>query len=139
MAANQLLALKCERDIKSVKVYSRDPENRRNFADTYGRKFDLDITPVETPREAVEGLDVVVCATNTNVELFDGDWLSPGQHVTGIIGSNIQLVKGGFLNKRRREIDNRTAERADVIVANLRDSVVTEEQGQRWRRTSSWR
>jgi len=128
-AANQLLALKCERNIESVKIYSRDPANRREFADTYGPKFGLDITPVDTPREAVEGLDVVVCATSTNVELFDGDWLSPGQHVTGIIGSNIQLVKGGFLNKRRREIDNRTAERADVIVANLRDSVVTEEQG----------
>ncbi len=128
-AANQLLALKCCRDVKRVRVYSRDPENRRRFADTYGPKFDLDITPVDTPREVVEGADVIVCATSTNVELFDGDWLEPGQHVTGIIGSNIQLVKGGFLKKRRREIDDRTAERADVIVANLRDSVVTEEQG----------
>lgn len=128
-AANQLLALLTERPIRRVKVYSRNPENRKNFADTYGPKFDIDITPVATPEEAIQGVDVVVCATNTNVALFDGDLLEPGQHITGIIGSNIQLVKGGFLKSRRRELDDRTAERADVIVANLRDSVVHEEQG----------
>ena len=128
-AANQLLALRCTRAITRVNVYSRDPDNRRRFAETYGAKFDLDITPVDSPRAAVRGADVIVCATNTNVPLFDGDWLEPGQHVTGIIGSNIQLVKGGFLKKRRRELDDRTAERAAVIVANLRDSVVSEEQG----------
>ena len=128
-AANQLLALATERPIKRVKVYSRDPANRRRFAETYGAKFDLDITPADAPKDVVRGVDVVVCATNTNVVLFDGDLLVPGQHVTGIIGSNIQLVKGGFLKQRRREIDDRTAERADVIATNLRESIITEEQG----------
>ena len=128
-AANQLLALATERPIRRVKVYSRDPDNRRRFADTYGAKFDLDITPANKPEDVVLGVDVVVCATNTNVVLFDGDWLVPGQHVTGIIGSNIQLVKGGFLKQRRREIDDRTAERADVIATNLRESIISEEQG----------
>ena len=128
-AANQLLALKCERPISSVKVFSRNPENRRRFAETYAPKFGLEITPVETPREAVKGVDIVLCATNTNVPLFDGDWLEPGQHVTGIIGSNVALVKAGFLKSRRRELDDKTAARADVIVANLRESVITEEQG----------
>ena len=128
-AANQLLALATERPIRRVKVYSRDPDNRRRFADTYGAKFDLDISPANKPEDVVRGVDVVVCATNTNVVLFDGDWLEPGQHVTGIIGSNIQLVEGGFLKQRRREIDDRTAERADVIAVNLRESVISEEQG----------
>jgi ornithine cyclodeaminase len=128
-AANQLLALQTARPIRHVKVYSRNPDNRRRFAETYGKKFGLEIVPVGSPREAVEGVDAIVCATNTNVPLFDGDWLAPGQHVTGIIGSNIQLVKGGFLKQRRREIDDRTAARADVIVANLRESVLVEEQG----------
>ena len=128
-AANQLLALATERPIRRVRVYSRDPDNRRRFAETYGAKLGLDIAPVDTPEDVVRGVDVVLCATNTHVVLFDGDRLEPGQHVTGIIGSNIQLVKGGFLNRRRREIDDRTAERADVIAVNLRESVITEEQG----------
>ncbi len=128
-AANQLLALATERPIRSVRVYSRDAANRTRFAEIYGPKFDLDITPVETPEDVVRGVDVVLCATNTNVVLFDGDLLEAGQHVTGIIGSNIQLVTGGFLKKRRREIDDRTAARADVIATNLRESIRTEEQG----------
>jgi alanine dehydrogenase len=128
-AANQLLALKCERPITHVKIYSRNPENRRKFAEKYGPMFNLDITPVDSPRDVVKGADVIACATNTNSVLFDGDWLEPGQHVTGIIGSNVALVKAGFLRSRRREIDDKTAVRADVIVTNLRESVMSEEQG----------
>lgn len=129
-AANQLLALLTERPaIRRVKVYSRDADNRGAFAEKYGEKFQVEIKPVDSPREVIRGVDVVLCATNTNVELFDGNWLEPGQHVTGIIGGNIQLVQGGFLKKARREIDDRTVERADVIVANLRESVISEKQG----------
>ncbi len=129
-AANQLLALLTERpNIRHIKIFSRDPDNREAFAERYGEKFNVEIKTVDSTREAIRGVDVVLCATNTNVELFNGDWLEPGQHVTGIIGGNIQLVQGGFLKKSRREIDDRTVQRADVIVANLRESIITEKQG----------
>ncbi len=132
-AANQLMALLNERpNIKQVKIYSRDPANRAGFAEKYGEKFAIEITPVDTPREVVQGVDVVLCATNTSVPLFDGDWLEPGQHVTGMIGSNVQLVGAGTRPIKRREIDNRTAERADVIVTNLRDSLMIEQHGDLW-------
>jgi len=129
-AANQLLALLTERPtIRRVKVYSRDPENRRNFARKYSQKFNVEIIPVSSPEEAVVGVDVVHCATNTSVPLFDGDLLEPGQHVTGMIGSNVQLVRSGYRSSRRRELDDRTAERADLIVCNLRESILVEEPG----------
>lgn len=129
-AANQLLALLTERrSIRKVKVYSRDPANRKKFVDKYSRRFNVEIVPVDSPREVVRGSDVVHCATNTSVPLFDGDWLEPGQHVTGMIGSNVQLVKSGYRATRRREIDDRTAERADVIVCNLRETILVEEPG----------
>jgi alanine dehydrogenase len=129
-AANQLLALLSVRPgIKKVKVYSRDPENRRNFARKYAQKFNVEITPVDNPDDVIKGSDAILCATNTNVELFDGNLLEPGQHVTGIIGGNIQLVEGGFLKKARREIDDRTVGRADIIATNLRESVISEKQG----------
>jgi len=129
-AANQLLALLCARPkIKHVKVYSRSAENRKAFAEKYGKQFGVEIVPVESTEQALKYVDTVVCATNTNVELFDGNLLEPGQHLTGIIGGNIQLVEGGFLKKARREIDDRTVERADIIVTNLRESVISEKQG----------
>jgi ornithine cyclodeaminase len=129
-AANQLLALLSVRPgIERVKVYSRSAENRSGFARKYGPQFNVEITPVETPEEVIKGVDVVLCATNTNVALFDGNLLERGQHVTGIIGGNTQLVEGGFLVRARREIDDRTVERADIVVTNLRESVVSEKQG----------
>ena len=128
-AAHQLLALTCERPISRVKVYSRNPDNRRKFAETYSRKFDLEITPVDTPREVVRGVDVILCATSTSLPLFDGNWLEPGQHVTGMIGSNVHLVKSGFIGARRRELDDATAVRADVIVCNQRELIMQDEQG----------
>jgi len=129
-AANQILALKTERpSIEQVKVYSRDAENRRVFAETYGPQFDIEIIPVDTPDVLLDDVDVIICATNTNVELFDGNRLVAGQHVTGIIGGNKQLVQGGFLKKSRREIDDNTAVRSDVVVTNLKESMVSEEQG----------
>jgi ornithine cyclodeaminase/alanine dehydrogenase-like protein (mu-crystallin family) len=132
-AAYQLLALLTERpSIARVNVFSRDPGNRRSFADKYATMFGVEIVPVDSARAAVEPVDVVVCATNTNKVLFDGNWLHEGQHVTGIIGGNIQLVEGGFLKESRRELDDRTAERADVIVTNLRESVISEKQGDLW-------
>lgn len=132
-AAYQLLALLTERpSISKVSVYSRDAENRKNFADKYAKMFGVEIEPVDSVLAVVEPVDVIVCATNTNKVLFDGNWLHAGQHVTGIIGGNIQLVEGGFLKESRREIDDRTAERADVIVTNLRESVVSEKQGDLW-------
>jgi ornithine cyclodeaminase/alanine dehydrogenase-like protein (mu-crystallin family) len=132
-AAYQLLALITERpSIKTVFVYSREPQNRRTFAERYSKQFGIDIKPVESPREVAEPVDVIVCATNTNKVLFDGEWMRKGQHVTGIIGGNIQLVQGGFLKESRRELDDRTAARADLIVTNLRESVISEKQGDLW-------
>ena len=129
-AANQLLALLSVRPgIKRVKVFSRSAENRSWFARKYSQKFDIEIEPVDSIEQAIAGVDVIVCATNTNVVLFDGDLLEPGQHVTGIIGGNMQLVQGGFLKAARREIDDRTVERADIVATNLRESVMSEKQG----------
>ena len=128
-AVTQLMALTRVRPIRQAKIFSRNEENRRAFAEKYGPLFGIEIAPVDTPEEVVRGTDVVICATNTNVPVLMGDWLEPGQHVTSIVGSNIALVKAGWLDARRREVDNRTVERADVIAANNIEAVMQDEQG----------
>jgi ornithine cyclodeaminase/alanine dehydrogenase-like protein (mu-crystallin family) len=113
-AKNHLLALMQVRKLKDVKVYSRNAENRKKFADEMGPVTNLNITPVSSPEEAVRGVDIVLTATNSSVPVFDGNWLRPGQHVTTIVGSNVGLVKGGFTAAKRREIDDATLARSDV-------------------------
>jgi len=113
-AKNHLLALMQVRKLKTVKVYSRNPENRKRFAEEMGPATNLNITPVSSPEDAVRGVDIVLTATNSSVPVFDGSCLKPGQHVTTIVGSNVGLVKGGFAGAKRREIDDATLSRSDV-------------------------
>lgn len=72
-AVTQLLALKSERPIETVKLVTRTRESRLKFAQEYGPKLGLEIVPVEDPRDAVRGADVVICATNTNVPVLMGE------------------------------------------------------------------
>jgi ornithine cyclodeaminase/alanine dehydrogenase-like protein (mu-crystallin family) len=127
-ALHKLLALKNERPIEHVKVYSRNPENRSKFAEKASQLLGVDVTAVDSPREAIKGVDVVICATSSNVPVFDGNWIEPGQHIVTVVGSNNALVKGGWLKSGRRENDDVTVERADFIVTNWRESVEQEQQ-----------
>ena len=113
-AKNHLLALMQVRQLTEVKVYSRNPANRKQFAEEMGPVTNLNITPVDSPEKAVRGVDIVLTATNASVPVFDGNWLQPGQHVTTIVGSNVGLVKGGFTAAKRREIDDTTLTQSHV-------------------------
>jgi alanine dehydrogenase len=113
-AKNHLLALMQVRRLRDVKVYSRNPENRKKFADEMGPITNLNIKPVVSAEEAVRNVDIILAATNASIPVFDGRWLEPGQHVTTIVGSNVGLVKGGFTGAKRREIDDATLARSHV-------------------------
>ena len=128
-ARHHLLALAAIRPIESVRVYRRNAEARSAFAEEMSAVMGIDVRPVATPREAVQGVDIVLAATNASVPVFDGAWLELGQHVTSIVGSNVGLVEGGFIAKKRREIDDMTLTRMDVIVAASREQVLQDKQG----------
>jgi len=127
-ALHKVLACSNERRIKAYKIHSRKPENRKKFIRQIEALVDAEFIDIDNPREVCRNVDIVICATNSNVPVFDGDWLEPGQHVVTVVGSNNALVKGGWLKAGRRENDDRTCERADVIVTNWRESIVQEQQ-----------
>jgi alanine dehydrogenase len=115
-----LLALTCIRkSIKRVRVFSPTRENREKFAVEMSAVLCIDVAAAQSPAEVIDGADVIVCATNSNVPVFDGDWLAPGQHVTSIVSSNVGLLKRGHVKQMRREIDDRTLERADILMTNV--------------------
>ncbi|MCZ6449069.1 MAG: ornithine cyclodeaminase family protein [Alphaproteobacteria bacterium] len=127
-ALHKVLACSCERDIKKYKIYSRDPGNREAFIEKLTPLVDAEFEDLDDPREVCRDTDIVICATNSNVPVFDGDWLEEGQHVITVVGSNNSLVKGGWLDSGRRENDDRTCERASFIVTNWRESVIQDGQ-----------
>ena len=128
-AVTQLFALTRVRPIREVRLCTRTEASRLRFAQTYGPKFGVEIRPMDDPEAAIRGADVVLAATNTNVPVIKGAWLEPGQHVSSIVGSNIALVKAGWLDAPRRELDDDVIARADVIAVNSREQVIKDEQG----------
>jgi ornithine cyclodeaminase len=127
-ALHKVLALQNERKIERYQVYSRDPENRRRFCEKVSRLVDAEFVALDDPRDVPKGADVIICATNSNIPVFDGNWLEPGQHVVTVVGSNSALVEGGWLKSGRRENDDVTVERASFIITNWRESIEQEAQ-----------
>jgi ornithine cyclodeaminase/alanine dehydrogenase-like protein (mu-crystallin family) len=127
-ALHKILALQNERKIETYKIFSRNANNRRRFCDRMAGLVDAKLVPVDAPRDVMRGADVVICATNSNVPVFEGAWIEPGQHIVTVVGSNNALVQGGWLKEGRRENDDETARRADFIVTNWRESVEQERQ-----------
>ncbi len=127
-ALHKVLALQNERPIETYKVFSRNPGNRKKFCERMSALVSASFVPVDSPKEVVTGSDVVICATSSNVPVFDGAWLEPGQHLVTVVGSNSALVKGGWLERGRRENDDETARRADFIITNWRELIEQERQ-----------
>lgn len=124
-----LIAFTAALDIAKVVVTSRTRANCDSFiADMRAMFPAISFEFAATAEELVASVDVVLTATNSNVPVFDGSLLRPGQHVTSIVGGNKELVTSGFLEKRRREIDDATILRADAIVVASIDQLRVDEQ-----------
>lgn len=128
-ARYHLLAFAAIRSFKRVQLFCRTPESRVAFCEEMQPLVPCEILPADSPRKAIQGADVVLTATNSNVPVFDGDWLEPGMHVTSIVGGNVGLLNAGLIKQRRREIDDATVQRAAVIVANSREQAIQDQQG----------
>ena len=48
--------------LKKVMAYDIDPEAQRHYVEEMGERFGLEVVPVQEPREAVSGCDIVVTA-----------------------------------------------------------------------------
>ena len=75
------------RDLREVRVWSRKPERREEFAHSCAEKFELNVRAAGTARECVEGADIVVTATSSKEPVVAAEWISPGTHINAA-GSN---------------------------------------------------
>jgi ornithine cyclodeaminase len=83
-ARTQLEAAAAVRNLRTVSVYSRSPANRLAFATEMAERLSVAVTPVQSAREAVEGADIVICATTSAVPVIDAAWLTPNAHINTV-------------------------------------------------------
>ncbi|MGH9853053.1 MAG: ornithine cyclodeaminase family protein [Blastocatellia bacterium] len=115
-ARSQLEAVCAVRDIESVKVYSRSPENRARFClEMSAQLNDMNITPVEKPEEAAEA-GIIVTITSSREPVLQGAWLKPGAHVNAAGGNSIL----------RRELDDEAIKRSSFIAVDSLDQAKIE-------------
>ncbi len=118
-ATASLEAICTVRPIERVQLFSTDPERCAAFARRMQRDG-CEVVAVDSPREVVDGADIISCATNAKNPVFDGDWLTPGQMVVSIVNSDVLGT--------RREVDETTFARAEGIIINDWDSVYANRQ-----------
>ncbi|HVY56397.1 MAG TPA: hypothetical protein VHA77_00945, partial [Xanthobacteraceae bacterium] len=101
--------------LEEVRVFSPVESDRDTFARQWSEKTGKRIIAVDHPRRAVEACQIVTCATNTFNPCFDGSWLEPGVHVTSVTHPDGSVV--------RRELDDTTFDRADIIAVLSREQI----------------
>ena len=118
-AGPQLQAICAVRKIKRINVYSPTAQHRREFSANMESILKTAVIPVETPKQAVAGCDIVIVATNSNQPVFDGRWIEEGTYVSSIVNSDKVL--------RRRDLDDESLRRAGLIVVSTRDQIKNDE------------
>lgn len=97
--------------VESARVFS--PSDSREACAAELREQGLDAHAVDSAREAVSDVDVVVTTTTATAPVFPGDALAPGTLVVAV----------GAYTGEMRELDAETVERAAALFADVPEEV----------------
>lgn len=109
-ARTQVEAIRAVRPIRQVRVWSRNPDRVRAFAE------ELDVHPAATAEEAVRGAQIVATATNAKDPVLSAEWIALGTHINAM-GSNIAS---------RRELPAELVQSASVVAVDALDQAKIE-------------
>jgi len=123
-ARTQIEAMRAVRPIKTVRVWSRNAERRRQIAD------ECSAIAVDTAEQAVRGAEIVVTATNSQVPVIEDAWIGPGTHINAM-GSNVATRRELTAELLKRaslvavdSLEQAKIEAGDLIIPHLWDNVV---------------
>jgi len=85
-AAWQVRAVMAARGISEVRVFARRAARRDSFAASLAEELGTDVRVVaaQTAEAAVQGADVICCATTSSEPIFPAAWVGPGTHVSAV-------------------------------------------------------
>jgi len=114
-ARTHLEAMSVARKLGRVRVASKDFGRARAFAERESKRQGIEIEPVATAREAVQGADLVCTTTSSREPIVSSAWISPGAHINAV-GSSVPFA---------RELDTATVVRSRLYV-DRRESALNE-------------
>ncbi len=114
-ARTQLKAICAVRDVKKALVYDIAPEAAQKYCQEMEPRLSIEVIPAPEPRQAAQGVDIVVTATTSKKPVFEDGWLAAGTHVSGV----------GAYTPEMQEIHPATMARARVVV-DVREASLSE-------------
>ena len=126
MARSFAEAFSVVRNLSKIKVFSPTRAHVEEYVREVSTKVHCEIVPVDSPREAVRGTDIVATCTNSYSPVIKGEWLEPGTHLANVmwweIGPDVlaRIDVAGLLVRRTPMsvagyIDDDFAIRVDVM------------------------
>jgi ornithine cyclodeaminase/alanine dehydrogenase-like protein (mu-crystallin family) len=91
--------------LKDIRVTSRTPESRRNYAKEVGEEYGLNIRAVASTEEALQGADLVISATTTSTPFVKNAWLGAGITVYSI-GKHQEMENEFYQNADKFVVDS---------------------------------
>jgi ornithine cyclodeaminase len=80
----QIAACAAVRPLKSVRVFSRNPETRAKFVDAVQSRFDFKVSAAASLEDAVRDAPIVTLITNATEAFLAGDLVAPGSHINAM-------------------------------------------------------
>ena len=114
-AATHLDAMRVVRNIKRVKVWSRNFDHAQSFAQRESTRLSLSIEAIENAERAVEEADIICTVTSSTDPILQGDWIAPGTHINAV-GSSVPFA---------RELDTAAVVKSKLFV-DRRESTLNE-------------
>ena len=114
-ARSHLQAMLMVRTIRRVRVWSRNSEHCRVFAERESTRHHLSIESMDSAQEAVAGAEIICTLTAAKEPVLLGSWVSPGAHINAV----------GSCTPSARELDGNAVARAELFV-DRRESILNE-------------
>lgn len=105
-ARGHLESMLVVRKLRRIRVWARDHAKAAAFASSEGVKHGVTIEVSASPRDAVEGADIICTLTKAREPILSGEWIGPGAHLN-VVGSSVPTAA---------EIDTATVVRSSFFV-----------------------
>ena len=130
-ARSHLEAMLSVRPLRRIRVWARDGDKARLFAEAQGARHRIAIETSATVRDAVAGADIICTMTKAREPILQGDWLTPGVHLN-VVGSSIAAaaeIDTAAVVKARFFVDcrNSTVNEGGAYLKALRAGAITPE------------
>lgn len=90
-ASGQAMAITAVRKVEQIRCYSPNKENRTSFSERMSSQLGIEVIPTESSEKAIDGADIILCATNSIDNILNESLISSGVHISSIKPSEIAV------------------------------------------------